>query len=767
MKIIYKIAKTELQVLFYSPVAWLILIIFAFVSGGIFAGAFDGWVNIQEVYHSKLNSATVRTFSGFFGVYSKMQSYLYMFIPLLTMGIMSRDLGSGSIKLLYSSPITNAQIILGKYLSLMIFGLVLTGILLLYGIFAMVTIDHVDIPFILTGWLGLYLLLCAYAAIGLFMSSLTTYNVVAALGTFSIFALLAYVKGVGQDMAFVRDVTYWMAITGRSDSFIAGMITTEDVLYFFIVSALFLSFTIIKLQAGRVRSSRLATLGKYLGVFLGAVLLGYFSSLPGLKGYYDATRTKENTLTPASQAVMAKLTGKFTIHTYVNMLDQSCYSGLPASYKSDVSVFEKYIRFKPDIQMDYIYYYQGGSEVHNPMVERMYAKLPYKQQIDSLRKLNKWKFDIAPYSAISKQVNLEPEHFRFVRVLERENGQKTFLRYYDDFMHQPSESEISAAIKRLVMKLPVVGFVRGHGERGSDVKNDRGYSMLAQEKGFRYAMINQGFDFTDITLDKPIPDSIRIVVLAEIKQALTPQEQANLDQYIARGGNLMIAGEPGRQAQMNPAVAQLGVQFLPGTLVKPDPKFQPDLMVMKPTKEAAAFSFHLEQMRNREFVLTMPSACGLSFNKDKGFEATTLFRTDSTGSWNETETTNLVDDSARYNPAAGETMQSYPTAMALSRKINGKTQKIIVTGDADWMSNGEMGMQRNELQASNFTLVIGSFFWLSDGEVPIDMHRPTPPDQSVSIRMKAWSFFNVFFNWILPALLLATSLVIWIRRRGR
>ena len=74
---------------------------------------------------------------------------------------MSRELSSGSIKFLYSSPITTRQIILGKYLSMMIYGAMLMAILLIYIIFGAFTIENMDLPLALTGLLGLYLLTCA------------------------------------------------------------------------------------------------------------------------------------------------------------------------------------------------------------------------------------------------------------------------------------------------------------------------------------------------------------------------------------------------------------------------------------------------------------------------------------------------------------------------------------------------------------------------------------------------------------------------------
>ena len=166
MKIIYKIAKAELQSLFFSPIAWLILILYTFQTGMDFAGLVDGVMKGREMGYGVTNG-TSRFFGGWDGVLTVVQGYLYLYIPLLTMNLMSRELGSGSIKLLYSSPVTNVQIILGKYLSMLIYALVLVGILVLYVIIGAIIIKNFDYPQVLTGLLGIYFLICAYAAIGL------------------------------------------------------------------------------------------------------------------------------------------------------------------------------------------------------------------------------------------------------------------------------------------------------------------------------------------------------------------------------------------------------------------------------------------------------------------------------------------------------------------------------------------------------------------------------------------------------------------------
>src|SRR5690606_28313783 len=109
---------------------------------------------------------------------------LYLYIPLLTMGLISRETSSGTIKLLYSSPIKVREIVFGKYLAMIVYSLVLVTIVTIFVISGIAQIESPDTGMLMTALLGFFLLLCAYAAIGLFMSSLTTYQVVAAICTF-------------------------------------------------------------------------------------------------------------------------------------------------------------------------------------------------------------------------------------------------------------------------------------------------------------------------------------------------------------------------------------------------------------------------------------------------------------------------------------------------------------------------------------------------------------------------------------------------------
>lgn len=91
----------------------------------------------------------------------------------------------------------------------------------------------------------------------------------------------------------------------------------------------------------------------------------------------------------------------------------------------------------------------------------------------------------------------------------------------------------------------------------------------------------------------------------------------------------------------------------------------------------------------------------------------------------------------------------------------------MIFGDADCISNGELGMFRQDILANNFNIVMGSFFWMSDEEVPVDVRRLDPLDNQVYMDEKGLATWKVIMMWIIPGLLVIFSILIWIRRRGR
>lgn len=166
--IIFKIAKNEIRNLCYSPVAWFLLIVF-FVQCAIFyASPLISLANMQDTmlenspkFKGFFKPITATIFLSPDGIFANALQNLFLFIPLLTMGILSREINNGTIKLLYSSPIRLRDLVLGKYLALMIYNLVLVGIIGIFMVSSAFQIKSVDYGILLSATLGFYLLVSA------------------------------------------------------------------------------------------------------------------------------------------------------------------------------------------------------------------------------------------------------------------------------------------------------------------------------------------------------------------------------------------------------------------------------------------------------------------------------------------------------------------------------------------------------------------------------------------------------------------------------
>lgn len=773
MKTIIRIAKTELSMMFYSPIAWLLSIVFLFQCALTYTKLIDPWLIRQElggVYLKGMKYLTSYIFATFpDGFFLDVFKKVYLYLPLLTMGLISRELSSGTIKLLFSSPVKLREIVYGKFLAMAMYSLVMVliaGVFVIYGLFNIRTVDY---GMLLSGLFGLFLLLSAYSAIGLFMSSLTSYQVVAGVSTLVMFAVLSYIGLVWQDIDFVRDLTYFLSISGRAEKMVAGLVTTRDVLYFLIIIFLFLSLTLYKLKGGRESTPGFVKAGRYTAIVICAVLLGYVTSRPGLIGYLDTTADKLRTLTPNSQRIIKEMGNEpLEVTTYVNLLDRYYWNGSPSERNNDLDRWERYVRFKPDIKFKYVYYYD--SAYSNSGYNLASGPDSGKTADEIAKKYAKsWKVDLREFktpSEIRKQIDLIPELNRYVMQLKYKD-KTTFLRLYDDMAIYPSETETSAALKRLMQaKMPKIGFLEGHLERNINKLADRDYKILTSEITFRHALINQGFDIETVNLEKrEIPSDIAALVIADPKVDFDTATLHKIIKYIADGGNLLIAGEPGKQSVLNPLLQVLGVQLREGILLQQSKDFALNMSLLSATDTAAGFSKPLAYAVADSQKVCMPGATALSYNGNSPFRIQPLLLTDPQSGW--LRKGKLILDSAAvtYSAANGDEKGAMPTAVSLTRNINGKEQRIIVTGDADFMSTAELG--RTTVLTANFYFNTALFSWLCYKEFPIDTFRPDPKDNRLNLTDGGLTAMRIFTLGIMPGLLLISGSVLLIRRKRK
>ncbi|PJJ85024.1 Gldg family protein [Mucilaginibacter auburnensis] len=770
MKSIIDVARIELQKIFYSPIAWLILIAFALHTALLFMLGLNYYINSKELGFP-IENITFDLFANQNGgLIPGLAATLFMYLPLVTMGLLSQEFSSGSINLLYSSPVTNLQIVLGKFFCMMIFNFLMVMLVVPEVLFGVLKVENFDLPVVLTGLLGLYLMMCTYAAIGLFMSSLTSYQIGAAIGTLAVLAALTFVDRVWQDVEFVRDVTFWLSVAARVSGMLSGLVLSVDVVYLIVIPALFIAFTVFRLKVVREKTTRTVSLMRYVGSFLLVAIIGYICSLPALVTFYDSTQAKVHTLTKESQRVMAKLKGKVHITTYVNLFEWGNFVS-PSTQKLDMLRYDVYNYFYPNIKYEYKYYYaiQGGPYFINLHKSR-FKGLTLDQTIEKVANTYEVDKDIfRPGEDFKNEIDLAAEQNTYVAKITTEDGKSTLLRSYYDGEKFPAEAQTTAAFKRLVMALPKAGFVTGHQERTLNDIGPRSYSMLASDKKVRRSLINNGMDISQGNLSSPVPESIDILVIADAKTPYTAQEIKNLNDYIDRGGNLVVACDLNRQEVMNPLVARLGVSFLPGQVVEHNRKRQMDEVTSAFTKEGRKMAYHFELSG---LWIPMPGTVAITYKPVTGFKYTPMLETDSlndfklvdsVGSWNERTTKNFIDEVPKYDPEKGDVAGPIITGLALSRSVGHKKQKIVIFGDADWLANGLI----QDTKYVNSKMAAGVFYWLSDNKVPIDDRRPAPIDNDIRVRKADAAFLNYLYKFIIPGLMGAAFVIIWLRRKRR
>ncbi|MCI9845458.1 Gldg family protein [Flavobacterium pectinovorum] len=755
MKTIYRIAKTELNTMFYSPVAWVVLVIFSIQSSWKFFDLIERFEKSQKL-GQELGNLTQVVFSGFMGVFTEMQSYLYLYVPLLTMGLVSREINSGSIKLLLSSPIKIKEIVLGKYLAIAAYCSLFVAILGLQVIIAYFSIDNLDLKFALSGLIGLYLLVCTYAAIGLFMSCLTSYQVVAAISTLVVLGGLNFIGKLWQDVAFVKDITYFLSIAGRANEMLQGLIVSKDIFYFVLVSSLFIVLSIYKLQTGRDAQTTSKRVLKYVLLITVVLSLGYITSIAPLTAYKDMTSTKSRTLTKNSLEIVEKIEGPIKITAYVNLLDINYSMVMPYFQNLDKARFEQYTRFLPQTQMEYVYYYDTSKN------EALYAQNPGlsdKQLAEKMIETQSLKLDkLYTPAEIKKIIDLSPEQNRVVRTIEY-NGKKTFLRIYDDLFKGPSEKEISAALKRLVVPAPKVVVATGNMERSIDKNGDKNYKTGFNEITFRYSLINQGFDVASVDINaQDIPEETSILIIADPKTQLSQGAIDRISKYINQGKNLALLAEPDTNSTLAGVLDKLGLSYTSRTLVQESETNSPDYLVTELAKNIDSKVIKLTPNK-QNLPIPFLGTSGINIVKEAEFKITPLLKTNDQPAWESQTGITSIPEDLKKQPAVKE----IPLVVALTRNINGRSQKIIVAGDADFMGNAELSRGGS----GTFQFVTDIFSWFTNYEFPIDTTRPESNDNKITVSANQVFISKIVFIGIFPLLIILSGAFILIRRNRR
>jgi ABC-2 type transport system permease protein len=246
------IAKAELRRMFYSPLAWVTLAVVLFILGLLFLILVDNYLTTIQAQLVGIPGAPGVTDIVLAPVMLWAGVIMLTVSPLQTMRAFSEERQQGSLTLLTSAPLSTTELVLGKYLALLVFILVLLGLLALIPL-SLTGATQLDWGKIMASLLGLFLLLASFSAAGLYISSQTKTPLIAAMSSFGLlmFLVVLYMSGSAESTA--SDLFIYLSHFGHLLSFLQGLFDSSDLIYYLLFSAAFLILTIRQLDNERLQ----------------------------------------------------------------------------------------------------------------------------------------------------------------------------------------------------------------------------------------------------------------------------------------------------------------------------------------------------------------------------------------------------------------------------------------------------------------------------------------------------------------------------------
>ncbi len=254
MSNVIAIAQKEIRAYFASPIAYAVMAAFALLFGFFYVAILNWFVNQSMQMGGMMGGGPVNINQMMIRPLFQNAAVVLLFVlPMVTMRTYSEEKRSGTIELLLTSPVSDLQIVLGKFL----------GALALYAAMLAVTLLHMGLLFaygnpewrpILTGYLGMLLLGGCFISVGLVISSLTKNQIVAGILTFLVFLLLWVVDWMSNFAGpGVGDLLTYLSITSHLDDFTKGVIDTKHIIYYlsFMTFGLFLTLKAVDSERWR------------------------------------------------------------------------------------------------------------------------------------------------------------------------------------------------------------------------------------------------------------------------------------------------------------------------------------------------------------------------------------------------------------------------------------------------------------------------------------------------------------------------------------
>jgi ABC-2 type transport system permease protein len=236
VKNVWAVSTRELRSYFLSPLAYVIIALFLALSGYLFALI--------------LSNGRQASLSGLV----QNVSVLYLFIvPAISMRLLAEEQRTGTVELLLTNPVQEWEIVTGKFLAAILLVLVMLALTLLFPLFLFI-FGNPDKGPIISGYVGIFLQAAAFLSIGLWASSLTQNQIVAAIVSFAALLILWLSDNLGQFLGgTIGSIVSYTSVINHFQTFPQGVIQSNDVIYYLTLVIAGIVLSTLSLQSRRYR----------------------------------------------------------------------------------------------------------------------------------------------------------------------------------------------------------------------------------------------------------------------------------------------------------------------------------------------------------------------------------------------------------------------------------------------------------------------------------------------------------------------------------
>ena len=698
--------KRELKIYFYSPIAYVVIGLFLFLSSMFFSNLlYEG----NTDYNGILNSM------GFIAIF---------LVPLLTMRSIAEDRKNGIDVIFFSTPQSTANIVLGKFFALLtVFGIAI----LLTVIYPLVLFVYGN-PFItqiIGGYIGFILIISTFISIGLFCSALTENQIIAAVVAFVmlmfmwVIDLLAnYASGI------VKEILNWFSLISRLREFNIGILNLSNIIYYlsFIIVFVFITIAIIekrkfrddeKLKDGLnfvIPISSAIIIAVLVNILISPVVLKKVIGKDTLK--WDMTPNKQYSVGGETNKVLQGLTKDVEIYVLYN--DDATQHSDEKSIMEFLGKYEEYGHVKV----------QKVNPDKNPgIIAKIDPDNAYDLHEDNI--VIKCGKNIKKY--FTQQLYMEDSY--------EANGTNKW----------DGEQVITGGIKYVISdEKHVVYFTTGHSER----------KLLGEFKILNSYIEKNNFETKSLNLMgiEEIPSDADIIVFPSPQKDITTEEKDKMAHYLSKGGKTIFLFDyldstipfSNFEELMKDYSISLDYNKIKESQVNSAPKSFYSLVVL-PGRNTVTSPI----IWNMNKIL-MPDCRSINIlpNQNEKLTITSLINTSKEAVGEQ------VDKSKR------DIEGPLQLAVAVENKVGEKTSKIAVIGNCRFVADDVVNQSPF---AVNFFLNIVN--WMQNNQREVTIEPKSLDFGTLQINKSQADILNICLIAVFPVVILIIGLIVWLRRR--